>query len=363
MLTAFLTLALIAPMEQENPTVLVQMLGSNSFEVRDRAEADLKGLGLAALDALEVGTRNPDIEIRTRSARLLASIREADRKARIQAFLDQPDDSDVAALPGWPRYRMLSAAKITRKTYVALYESDAPLLHSAAQDPRQATVMVKERARELGTLLLLPQKDRLAAAQLPALLYVMSDPAVSVEPATWKDLYAGLSILAQREALRKDLLTQPAVPELLLGALQRGGDALHATTLPLAAELALPQAHEWAVRLCSGAATPTATRAQAILLLARIGTPADIPVLVPLLLDKTPVGKVTVVSRALSAEMGDVALAAILHLNGEKPGDYGFPYFEAIPGLKTLPSPERLGFVDAKDRAAAFAKWREKNKR
>jgi hypothetical protein len=360
----------LVTLSAEDPAVLVKRLGDSSFAVREAAEAELAGLGPAAQGALEAGARNPDAEIRSRCQRLLLTVRGAERKARIEAFLADTEDRPAATLPGWAKFRSL-VKDPARKAFVPLFEGDSILLDLAARDPRAAATALAERTRELAVLLLVPERDKEALAALPAWLLVATDPAVPVEPATLTGLYAGLSVLARRETPRKQMLATLAGPELLLATLQRGGEGSWSTTLPLAGELELKAARPWAAKLATDAKLPAPKRALAILLLARLSDPlagadhraADVAVLTPLLGDKSPVGTVTVTNVNLSAELGDVALAAILHLRGENPADYGFPYYQTVPGLKTLPSAERLGFADAAGRAAALAKWRAKSPR
>jgi len=346
-----LFLASLAP---PDPAVLVRQLGDSSFEVRDAAEAELAGLGLAAVPALEAGLKDADVEVRVRCDRLLTLARVLDRKARVKAFLDGGD------LPCWERYQAVVGTAATRKAYATVYEANAHLLDLAGKDPKQAAARLGERAGELGPMLLQPQRDKDALAALPAVLLVAGDPAVPVEPAVLTTLYAGVGILARREAVRKEFLDDPAASPLLVPVLRRGGEAAHATTLPLAGDLGLKSLRDWAVTAATTATTPTATRALCVLFIAKLGDPKDADALGPILADKAAVGTVTVGGQKLTAELGDVALAAVIHLKGESPADYGFPYWQAVPGLKTLPSPERLGFADAAGRDAAFKKWREK---
>jgi hypothetical protein len=357
--TLLLLVAGLAP--DTDPAILVKRLGDTSFAVRQEAEAHLSALGLSALAALEAGARDADPEVRVRSSRLLVQVRAADRKARIEAFLAATDDQPATTLPGWARYRALVPSP-TRKGFVAVFEGDSELVTLASKDARKAAAELATRANKLATLLLLPGQDEETLASLPAWLLVAADPDVPVEPATLTALYAGLAILVEREAPRKELLTHPDGPALLLAVLQRGGDAAAATTLPLAADLGLKPSRAWATKLATTPTTPVATRAHAVRLLGLVGERSDVAILTPLLTDKTAVGTVTFGTTRLSTELGDVALAAILHLRGEKLADYGFTYTRIVPGQKTLPSPERLGFADAATRTAAFAKWREKMK-
>lgn len=62
---------LFALLALQDPAALVERLGSDDIEQRQRAEADLVALGAASEAALEEGTRHPDREIATRSSRIL----------------------------------------------------------------------------------------------------------------------------------------------------------------------------------------------------------------------------------------------------------------------------------------------------
>src|SRR5271165_1606608 len=69
------------------PEELVRRLGDESYPVREEAGKQLLRLGVAARDALLNGVKNSDLEIRRRCRDLLPSILEADRKARLAAFV------------------------------------------------------------------------------------------------------------------------------------------------------------------------------------------------------------------------------------------------------------------------------------
>jgi HEAT repeat protein len=58
---------------------LIEKLGDDSFDVRQDAETDLKKMGPMIMPLLRAALKNPDLEIRTRSKKLLAAL-EADAK-------------------------------------------------------------------------------------------------------------------------------------------------------------------------------------------------------------------------------------------------------------------------------------------
>ena len=338
---AILALALAAP--DPDPVALVRRLGDQSFAIREEAEAALLGLGLAAKPALETGLTDRDLEIRARCERLLAKVRTAEREGRIQAFLDAP----AVTLPGWKRYQAI-VQQADRKRFVAIYRAEADLL----ERPTELAV----RIRDLPLGVLLSDRESAILAGLPAWLLLAGDPEIQVEPAVLTELLTGLELLARRESIRKDFLAIPGHAELLMAVCQRGG----AAGLPLMADLKLPAGKAHALALALRAAEPAILRASAILVVARLGTRDDVAPLRPLLNDTTAVGMATVGGTRLNAELGDVALAAMLQLQGEKLEDYGFPHARVVPGLKALPAPERLGFIDAAGRKTARERWEKK---
>lgn len=92
----------------QDPAALVERLGSDDIEVRQRAEADLARLGAAAEPALEQGSRHADREIAGRAARILHDViaphrREAQAElahllAHLREALGRKRKGDVHAL-------------------------------------------------------------------------------------------------------------------------------------------------------------------------------------------------------------------------------------------------------------------------
>jgi hypothetical protein len=93
-------------------------------------------------------------------------------------------------------------------------------------------------------------------------------------------------------------------------------------------------------------------RAAALVALMRIGEPADVAALAPLVGDGTSLGS----SAAGPAVLGDVALAACVTLAGQSPGDYGFGPTARGTGEGRTEALE-FGFPDGSRRASARQKW------
>jgi hypothetical protein len=109
----------------------------------------------------------------------------------------------------------------------------------------------------------------------------------------------------------------------------------------------------------------SAARAQAILFVAAFGDRAQVTRLEALLGDTTGIGSIGFSfgqgSHQCTTQLGDVALGALVHASGQSLGDFGFAYFQALPGGgdPLEESPVCFGFPDAKARAAAVAKWQK----
>jgi HEAT repeat protein len=104
------------PAVRDKALALIAKLGDESFDVRQQAAAELKGLGSFVVPYLRKATTNPDVEIRTRAAtcladlekpgvanlaavnfRLLALRRPAGAPAALLAYLPMAEDEAVVA--------------------------------------------------------------------------------------------------------------------------------------------------------------------------------------------------------------------------------------------------------------------------
>jgi hypothetical protein len=63
-------------------------------------------------------------------------------------------------------------------------------------------------------------------------------------------------------------------------------------------------------------------------------------------------------SMTIHAELRDVVLVGLVSASGQNLADYGFPYFQLIPGIKPADvSPSCMGFPSGTEREAALKKW------
>lgn len=102
------------------------------------------------------------------------------------------------------------------------------------------------------------------------------------------------------------------------------------------------------------------TRGTAILFLADHGSKEEVSRLEVLLDDTASVGATGFNWTTIHAEIRDVALGVLVHHSGQSLAEFGFPYFQAVPGAKLSSTwPGSLGFADAKSREETQKKWKE----
>ena len=129
----------------------------------------------------------------------------------------------------------------------------------------------------------------------------------------------------------------------------------------LALQYGLTEALEPAIAaLRSGAAQPYAQQ-YAMLVVGRFGGAEHVSLIEPLLNDHNVLGSNNIDQQEVRTEVGDVALAILLHLTGEDPQTYGFKFLQKNP--QTVIMPLSAGFANDDERQAAIKKWRERGEK
>src|SRR5947209_8533053 len=94
------TPAALTPADQDKARQLVRQLGDASYEARQQATQKLFKMGLPVKELLLEGSKDGDPEVRRRCRELLPAVLEADRLARIDAFVADKDGKREPELPG-----------------------------------------------------------------------------------------------------------------------------------------------------------------------------------------------------------------------------------------------------------------------
>ena len=162
-----------------------------------------------------------------------------------------------------------------------------------------------------------------------------------------------------RDAIEKSI--KPALRQALVAAadqpLQQG---TFYQTLVLAQSLQMKEGLPLALKAVMAKDLNVWMRAQAVLYVAKMGEKDQGDQLKPLLEDMTPLGQMGINNQMINTQMRDLALAAMLSMKGQALKDYGFPYFQMIPGADLASSGAHCaGFGDEASRSAAFKKGKE----
>jgi hypothetical protein len=100
-------------------------------------------------------------------------------------------------------------------------------------------------------------------------------------------------------------------------------------------------------------------RARAIHLVGKIGTKKTIADLLPIIQDKTHLGTTRISNISIKSQVGDVALAAAVHLSGQRLLDYDYDYARITRLNYDVISYTCLGFSSEQQRENALQKWQE----
>jgi hypothetical protein len=320
----------------------------------------LTKLGVAAEGALRQGILSKDPEVRDVCRVLLDKVLATSRNNRMEAFLTDNADRLDPPLAGWKRYqKIVGNTAADRKRYAEIYKQHSTIFEELEQDPKNTAALTR-RIDALRVTLLTPGKDSEVLAEINTYLLTLGDPRVPLDTAAYNRICSVLMILPERGPLLTTVRDHEPTRKLLRSLLlDRATPATLVKALQAAQGLELAETRDWALSLAVDAKQPGEVRAWAVLVVGQAGGKQALPLLEPLLKDATAIGKFRLGKTELKTELRDVVLAALIRASAQKTDAYPFPYFQAIPGIKTLPSPEKLGFVDNPSREAALKKWRD----
>lgn len=366
-------LAIVAAQPVARAEVLVTRLGGPTYAGREKAGQELVALGRASVAVLKRGASSSDPEVGERCRRLLPSAEMEAIRQRVAVLLKTPPRPVPKDAPFAKKLLAITGdTREARELYVEIYVSNSAVLDSIDQaGPRGAAVFWDWVDR-----LLNPRDERTEMVQFdrsPAPRPVISrgDVALfwllSADAAFKAEKYSAIvkqAIQFDKSAAAREALTASngsSLRRLLLArltgpydinnigveatrvqtAFKLAGDAKVKDARPIALKLALDK-DEWHV-----------ARAAALMALMRIGEPADVKALAPLVADDTTLGA----GHAGQVLLGDVALATCVTLSGRPLKDFGFQ--RADQGIaEGCSDPFHLGFFEARHRVAAREVWK-----
>jgi hypothetical protein len=336
----------------------IEQLGHVEFTRRETATQRLQEIGLPAVGALERGRHHVDREIRYRCERLVTRIRVEQRRRRLQAFVSYQDSDSYVDLPGWHRFcEVVGDNGRSRSLFAKMLDSEWDLL-ALGDHPSEVSEALAQRCTGL-------EQARTQFRQIPtlptvaALLLLAGDEDVELPDQIGTTLYV---LCSQVPSFRQSLEMSgkhTAVIRGLVGRWIRREDATRSGyyCLTLAMRHNLTEGVGLARRVLAQEDVPIHYREYAILTIAKLGNAQDLPTLQALLEDRS-VCRTRKDARSnvtMQTEARDIALAAIIHLSGEDPKQFGFAQLRTNPLYVFVTT--TIGFASERERLATRQKW------
>jgi len=333
---------------------LVQQLGDEQFSVRERAMTQLIEIGVPARAALVEGRRQADREIRYRCERILSIVEELSFQRRLTAFAS--GKSDGHDLPGWERFRASFGDNAdTRALFVQMQEAESELMKAVENGPQGVARAAEARCLALQQT----QRSRgqpTSLGSLAALLFAVNEA----------DANLGMQAASMMFALCRQPLVNNAMSDRSKGKIlrkmvgswiEKSEGWLAYQTLLLAMQYDLKEGLVPAEKILKNPAEQPFAKQQAILAVAKLGDKSYVDRLEPLLGDATRCSARRIKNVTYETQVRDVALAAILLLEGQDPKKFGFDRFQENP--TTAFSTTTIGFANNDSRDKAFEKYHE----
>lgn len=348
--------------ERDQIANLVRELGAPTFRARQHAQRLLVAFGLKAKPALEAACHDPDHEIQKRAKTALAAIHDVDFYVRVGAFLADENAANDHGLAGWDDYRALvGSSAAARRLFADMQRAERELLEAVERSPSHAGVLLDARCQNAESTTQSGDSDRqspLSLGSIAAIFFAASHPEVPISPQSGNSIngFGGQAAFTQAMTMRP---TAPVVRGLVGAWVSRvfePDSITGARNLIMAMQYNLKESLTPALRAIGPPGGPPNLEQYAILAVGKLGSRDHVAALMPLLDDARPIGMADRTGRESDTQLRDVALAAMIHLTGQKLADYGFVHAKSNPLI--LFNSNTLGFNDPSAREEAIKKWR-----
>ena len=346
-----------SPESSKQMTNLVEQLGSEDFGARENASRQLLSAGMAAFDALNDGARDADREVRYRSLRLLRLVKENDFKRRLEQFAK--GELPKSPLPGWTKFeKLLGNSVATRELFVDMQRAEPELMAAIDRGALATATALTLRTQKLDVASRL-YRYRLTTGDIAALLLAAGDEKVEITSAATSTL--NRFCMAHGFASSASLGSHKRAMRLLLGRWVRRGEGWSAyRAMELARKFGLQDGLVPAADILRSDMIQTNAKQYAILTVAKLGDASHVPLLRSLLDDPTVCStqrfQLNGENVQLQGQLRDVALAGALHLLDQDPLKFGFNA-KLAKHPETVFQVNTIGFINQKERDAAFKKW------
>jgi hypothetical protein len=358
----------------EHIATIVRQLADRSFSKREQASHELTKLGARAKSEVAKALDSKDPEVRYRARQAYARIVEDEFKLRVAAFIADVNGQADHDLPGWDRFRKLAGSdSFARRLFVDMLQAEPELMETLTRDDKNrpiSNLTIDTRCQQIlfwmqntqaGTF---RQPQNLSLGTVAALMFVGSDPDVTVSPSTAMQV----SNFSYQQEFQSAIVSGSRVEPLkrVLGAwILRDLGSQHAMqAIMMALRFDLKEGVEPSLALIRGGNGGPHLRQYGILGVGKLGGKQHLPDLEPLLKDEAICAsqnmKVKEENKVIQTRICDVTLAVMVRLTGQQLRDYGFNRVQE--NTMMLYNVSSLGFIDDAQRQAALKKWDEWSK-
>jgi hypothetical protein len=359
--------------EHASPEQIQRWIGElthDSYPVRKEAGERLLGAGRAAREKLLAAAESPDPELRAAAQRIASLIEMTEFRRRLDAFAADVDGRQGHSLPGWHDFqRLVGKDGRSRALFVEMQRQEAALLASAfGERPANLPAAWENRLGRMSQVQMLGGRSAMPSlASCATMIFLGCGAEMEVSDASVE----ALAQMIQRTPMAEAMLdgTHRAAVRRLVSAwivhCPNKSSASLSRRLNLAGIFQLQDALPLALGVAISPG-PSRSRAEALLVVARLGTREHVEQLEPLLEDATVcyaaalVGRLPGATPGMDVQIRDVALVALLQLTGQRPADYG--YAAGIGRGRPVEidvNPAMLAPRSAERRGEAIAKWRK----
>lgn len=365
--------------DQARAAALVEKLGSTRFEDREKAQDELVAMGRRAVPALtEALTKHASAEVRARCQTLYPRARADDLQARLAVFMADEGGKFEHDLPGWSEFSQITAGcgAPARTVFAEL-----------VTNPIGRELLLSElQPQELGLRIALRKQEMYQRQYTTARVggQVQPPPAIEVlavmlaearipsrhvpRNTTYTMIYTSGGFTAALNGGRQ-ARTYRAIAGKWIAS--RDEAVVMVQALSVGQTLDLPEVADLGARMIKTPAVTVPNKAQAAMVVAKVGNPKHLPALESVFKDEGPVSAVGLIvagpvggpavpAATKTLQLRDVGLVAALLLTRQEPGDYGFEWVQ--PNLARTAT-SRLQYMNWRlapdNRAAAFEKWAE----
>ncbi len=377
---------------------LVEQLGAASYGHRERAAALLKEMGAEALPSLRRAARHNDLEIRYRASQLLDTIERTEQQRILGEFVSGGDRDWESLLPGWRRFAgIVGRDAPARELFAAMHHDEPEIMRLTNRPGAKLRTAVERRVLQFRRSKRDSTASRMSPATVAVLLFVMLDPQLDINGTA----HSVMTVVFGQRAVRDELSSagDSALRRLLSRWIADADDVSPAQRVAIAVQYGFASGVEPSLQLIRSQAQGSQIQ-NAIFAVAKLGGPEHLAELEILLADDSVLSqrqghakgttrgelrlRVRETARSLSesaarsfdsppslrqkslpqqggdrivfsSQVRDVALAAMIHLIGQNPRDYGFD--ELRPHMDYLYAANTAGFDSDERRNRALRRW------